>query len=100
MATTNYTITQSNIDIAEYENYSAKDQALIDSLQINTTFNTSDHFIELHIYTLDGTRLQSDYNYTGHKQLLNSAGAGKAGASNLYLDPVADAKSTVMKKEV
>ena len=90
MAATKYTITADQISIAEYENYSDKDQALIDSFEVNSLFDVNSHFIELHIYSLDGRRLQSEYNYTNHRQLLNSESAGKTGATNLYIDPIKD----------
>ena len=90
MAATKYTITADQVNIAEYENYSDKDQALIDSFEVNSLFDVNSHFIELHIYSLDGRKLQSEYNYTNHKQLLNSESAGKTGATNLYIDPIKD----------
>ena len=98
MAATKYTLTKDQVSITEYESYSEKDRALIDSFQINSVFDKDLHFIELHIYSLDGRRLESNYAYTRHKQLLNSAGAGKSGASNLYIDPIEDVKAYGYKK--
>jgi hypothetical protein len=92
MAATKYTITTDQVNIVEYENYSEKDQALIDSFKVNSLFDVNSHFIELHIYSLDGRKLESDYNYTRHKQLLNSESAGKEGAVNLAIDPIEDTK--------
>lgn len=92
MAATKYTITTDQVNIIEYENYSEKDRALVDSFKVNSLFDVSSHFIELHIYSLDGRRLASEYNYTRHKQLLNSESAGKTGAVNLSIDPIEDVK--------
>lgn len=98
MATTKYTISTNQINIAEYENYSEKDQALIDSFKVNSVFDINSHFIELHIYSLDNRLLHSDYSYTNHKQLLNSESAGKDGATNLYIDPVKDTQEYGFEK--
>src|SRR6056300_294286 len=98
MATTKYTISTNQINIAEYENYSEKDQALIDSFKVNSVFDVNSHFIELHIYSLDNRLLHSDYSYSNHKQLLNSESAGKDGATNLYIDPVKDTQEYGFEK--
>jgi len=60
---------------------------------INSQFDSTVHNIELHVYDLASNRLRSIYNYTGAKQLQDSAGAGKQGVDILYVDPSSDAIS-------
>ena len=73
------------------ESYSSSDLALLNTFPINTQYSIDEHFIEVHVYNIAGNRLRSVYNYGNEKQLLGSESAGTQGASNLYIDPVADA---------
>ena len=68
-----------------------KDAILVGPFSVNSTYDSSKDFIDLHIYTLDGELLKSQLNYTGGTQELGSAGAGKLGASNLEIEPHKDA---------
>ena len=74
----------------EYQDFNQEDISLSSAVELPSIFNVNKHFIELHIYSVDGTRLQSINGYAGARQLGDSAGAGKEGASSLYIDPVAD----------
>ena len=65
---------------------------LVDQFAINQLFAKESNKLEIHVYSLDNQLLKSEQNFTKYTQLLNSAGAGKEGASNIYLDPVLDAK--------
>ena len=74
----------------EYQDFKQEDISLSSTIELPSIFDTNKHFIELHIYSIDGTRLQSINGYGGARQLGDSEGAGKEGASVLYIDPVAD----------
>lgn len=66
--------------------------SVIEQFAINNLFAKESNKLEIHVYSVDNQLLTSDQNFTKYTQLLNSAGAGKDGASNIYLDPVLDAK--------
>lgn len=66
--------------------------AVVDKFAINNLFAKESNKLEIHVYSLDNQLLTSDQNFSKYSQLLNSAGAGKDGASNIYLDPVLDSK--------
>lgn len=80
-------------NIAGFEHYSDQDKALLASFQVNSTFDPSKNYSELHILSLSDELLESDYNYTGFKQLGNAQSAGQAGASVLTIDPIEDSKA-------
>lgn len=86
MAETRYTVVQSTLDGVEYENYSADDRSVVDAFVINSAFDEAVHNIELHIYGLDGTLLDSNLNYRSAQQL-----QGAENGSNLSIDPERDA---------
>jgi len=86
MAEINYTVLQSTLDGVGYENYSAQDRSVVDSFEINSAYDESNHNIELHIYGLDGTLLDSNLNYRGAQQL-----QGAENGANLSIDPERDA---------
>jgi hypothetical protein len=86
MAEINYTVLQSTLDGVGYENYSAEDRSVVDSFEINSAYDESKHNIELHIYGLDGTLLDSNLNYRGAQQL-----QGAENGANLSIDPERDA---------
>jgi len=69
-----------------------KQSSIVDKFAVNNLFVKSSSKLEIHVYSLENTLITSDGNFTKYTQLLNSAGAGKTGASNIYLDPVLDAK--------
>lgn len=68
-----------------------KDAILVGPFSINNTFNGTQDFIDLHIYSLEGKLLKSQLNYKSSSQSTLSAGAGKKGASNLEIEPYKDA---------
>jgi len=86
MAEINYTVLQSTLDGVGYENYSAEDRSVVDSFEINSAYDESKHNIELHIYGLDGTLLDSNLSYRGAQQL-----QGAENGANLSIDPERDA---------
>ena len=64
---------------------------LIDEFSINSFFDQPKHTLKLQIYSLDGTVVYEDIDYTKYAQLLNAASAGQDGASNITIDPARDA---------
>lgn len=88
MAETRYTVLQSTLDGVGYENYSTEDRSVVDSFVINSAYDQAKHNIELHIYGLDGTLLDSNISYRGAQQL-----QGAENGSNLAIDPERDALS-------
>lgn len=91
MADNIYTVNPTSIqDIAQYEKYSAEDVNLIESFEINSTFNTQKHISELHIYTTGNTLLRSITNYSRYK-IEQGSGASTEGSTSISLDPQQDA---------
>ena len=86
MAETRYTVRQSSLDNVGYEDYSPEDRSVVESFAINSSFDEASHNIELHIYGLDGTLLDSNLNYRGAQQL-----QGAENGANLSIDPERDA---------
>ena len=78
-------------NIPGFEQYQDKDLNLIESFQINSLFNPTKNFSELHILDLGDSILSSKYYYTGYTLSLNAQSAGKEGASVLTIDPIQDA---------
>lgn len=92
MAHIKYIVTQLNSsDISDVKNINTKDSNIIGTFGINSLFNQAKHNIELHLYAFDGTLLHSVQEYKNAKELGDSAGAGKEGASSLSIDPINDA---------
>ena len=71
--------------------YKEKDEILIGPYLINNLYDSSEDFIDLHIYSLEGRLLKSAFNYTGATQTGDSAGAGQIGAQSLNISPGDDA---------
>lgn len=90
MSVYKHTVTPSEVSILGYENYTDKDLKVLEAYKVNKLFNPDTDQVQLHIYSLGEELLHSDYNYLGHKQLLNSASASKDGASALFVDPISD----------
>ena len=64
MAKVSYTILDAKINsIPENETYSPSDLRLIDSFQINNTFDVDNNFIEAHFYSQNNEKLYSLYDY-------------------------------------
>ena len=68
-----------------------KEEKIISSFLVNSTYDQNIHNIELHILDQGNTLLFSEPKYDRASQLLNAAGAGKQGASNITLVPIEDA---------
>ena len=86
MAEIKYTTIQTTLDGVGYENYSEQDRSVVDSFVINSAFDEARNTIELHIYGLEGTLLDSNLNYRGAQQL-----QGAENGNNLTIDPERDA---------
>jgi len=93
MAETTYILTQEVPTVQGINSISTTDTNLTDSYVINSEFNAQTDNIELYVYAEDNTLLQVISNYTGYKELGNSASAGKDGAGVLYVDPVQDSQT-------
>jgi len=94
MADIVYTVNQDSPEnIQGFEQYSQKDRALVNSFQINNTFNPTKNYSELHILSLSDELLQSDYNYIRYKQAAAAQSAGQDGTSALTIDPIEDSKT-------
>ena len=65
----------------------------IPAYSVNSLFTENKHYIQVNFKTFDNVVLKSDNNYKGYSQLLNAAGAGKEGASNISVDPIKDLKA-------
>lgn len=93
MSTQKYTINEIPLDnLGASKQIETKDEKLIESFDLNTQFDTSKHRLDLFVYSVDNTFLQSIYDYPDYSALINSAGAGKDGILNLTLDPIKDAR--------
>lgn len=91
MATYTYNISEIPADFIDKEvSINQSDSNLIESFEINTQFNQSKHRIDLLVYSLDNVLQEQNTGYQGYSQLLNSAGAGKSGASNITINPKED----------
>lgn len=83
-----YIVTQLNISGSSFDD---KDAILVGPYSVNNTFDSTKDFIDLHIYSLEGELVKSQLNYKGSSQSLLAAGAGQKGASNIQVEPYADA---------
>ena len=79
-------------DVAQYKRFSDEDSNLIESFNINSTFDSQKNVAELHIYTSGNSLLRSISNYTNYKVQLNSGGSNE-GSTSIYVDPAQDATS-------
>ena len=88
-----YTYNINNLDPSVVEGkptLPASEDAIVNKFAINNLFAKNSNKLEIHIYSLSNELLESNQNFDKYTQLANSAGAGKDGASNIYLDPVLD----------
>ena len=79
-------------NIPGFEQYSQNDKELINSFEVNSTFDPGKNYMELHIFSLSDELLESDAEYTNYAQLGNAQSAGSSGASVLTVDPVYDSR--------
>jgi hypothetical protein len=80
------------IDPIGLEEFSNDDVKVVESFDVNTTFDAFQHKIELHVYTEDNQLIDSYHDYRNEKFLQGSQTAGTTGASELTLDPKEDAE--------
>ena len=80
------------VDPIGLEEFSNDDIKVVESFDVNTTFDAFQHKIELHVYTEDNQLIDSYYDYRNEKFLQGSQTAGTTGASELTLDPKEDAE--------
>lgn len=80
------------VDPIGLEEFSNDDVKVVESFDVNTTFDAFQHKIELHVYTEDNQLIDSYYDYRNEKFLQGSQTAGTTGASELTLDPKEDAE--------
>jgi len=93
MTHSNFIATQIPVDQnTGLEELSSLDKKLVSSFPVNTIFDPSKSYIELHTYSIDGTLLESNHYYTNQSFLGDSGTSGGKQAKGLTLDPVADAK--------
>lgn len=93
MADITYTVNQDDPNnIQGFEQFSQADKNLIGTFTVNSLFDNTKNFAEVHIYSLSDTLLESNYNYSNYKLLGNAQSAGKSGASVLTIDPIEDSK--------
>ena len=81
-----------NVDPVGFETISQNDAKVVGKFPINSAFNPKEHKIEIHIFSLDGELLDSDYNYSNASFLQGSSTAGTLGASQVTIDPIKDAQ--------
>lgn len=79
-----------NITINNTQEYSSRDNELINSVELKRKFGLPEDYIELHTYDLNSILLKSNYNYTDYKSLLNSLPSSTNLLSDLTLDPSQD----------
>lgn len=91
MANIRYIINQLlSTDTPDVDFVTDQEKQLIDQFSINSSFDQTKHRVILNVYSVDDILLDTDTNYTNYRQDALSAGAGKAGASNLAIDPEKD----------
>ena len=98
MAEHKYIVTQVPASfVTSNKEIAASDRQKIENFSVNTLFNSSLHRMEVSVFSLQGTKLSTVSNYIGYSELLNAAGAGKEGASNITLDPSQDVEKLGFK---
>ena len=94
MADTTYILNQEYPEgIPGFEQYQDSDKNLITSFPLNSLFDPTKNFVELHVVDLADDLLESDYKYSRYTLSANAASAGKEGASVLTIDPIQDSLS-------
>lgn len=86
MATYNYIFNQIDVkSITSVDDYSSGDEQLINEFVINSSFDQSKNYIELHYYSLDGTLLRSADFYQNLKSPQDSGTANKGTLDSVVL---------------
>lgn len=87
----NSKVTQLNITLGQDQEYSNKDIALIESVQLQRKFGLPEDYIEFHLYDLNKNLLKSNYNFTSYKNSNNIAPSPSNLVEDLVFDPTQDA---------
>lgn len=94
MPTTKYIVTEVPTGVVNQQQaISNIDQPYVNDFSINSFYDQNIHDIHLHVYSTDNVLLLTDLSYNREKQLENSAGAGREGASTISINPESDALS-------
>lgn len=94
MADIIYTVNQDSPEnIPGFEKYTQNDKDILTSFEVNSVFDPTKHYSEIHIVSLSDELIESDYNYTSYRESVNAQSAGREGASILTVDPIADSKA-------
>jgi hypothetical protein len=94
MADIVYTVNQDSPEnIPGFEKYTQNDKDILTSFEVNSIFDPTKHYSEIHIVSLSDELIESDYNYTSYRESVNAQSAGREGASILTVDPIADSKA-------
>lgn len=67
------------------------DKDLVDEFKINTSFLPSKHTVEQHVYSIDGTLIESNHNYVNHT-FTQDSGIASGTATGITINPETDAK--------
>ena len=90
MAKTTYIVNKGTPEgIQGAEVYTQADKELLTSFNVNSTFESTNHFIELHILSLSDELIESEYDYSRYS-ILQGGQVGTKGASLISIDPVKD----------
>ena len=57
----------SNIDSTQNQNYTPKDESLLNSIPLSKDFGLPQDKIEIHVTSLDGTLIDSTYDFRNYK---------------------------------
>lgn len=87
----NSKVTKLNTNLGPDQQYSDKDIALINSIQLQRKFSLPEDYVELHLFDLNDNLLKNNYNYTGYKSLLRSLPDQDNLITDLTLDATQDA---------
>lgn len=94
MADIVYTVNQDSPEnIPGFEKYTQNDRDILTSFEVNSVFDPTKHYSEIHIISLTDELIESDYNYRNYRESVNAQSAGREGASVLTIDPIADSKA-------
>lgn len=87
----NLKVTKLNINLGSDQQYSEKDIALINSIQLQRKFGLPEDYIELHIYDLNNSLLKSNYNYLSYRNSFKNLITPNSLIDNISFNPSEDA---------
>ena len=94
MATYNYIFNQVDVkSITSVDDYTSKDELLINEFTVNSSFDQSKNYIELHYYSLDGTLLRSIDFYQNIKSPQDAGTANNGTLDSVVLGLEKDLKA-------